>query len=73
VDLKTGEFQLLFPQFYWYNVISLPIEYHHVIKCFTWWVDEFIMPAAGDNLVNLMCFMTDFNRHSTGIQQGYNW
>jgi hypothetical protein len=24
-------------------------------------VDEFTMPAAGENLVNSTCFMTDFN------------
>jgi hypothetical protein len=29
------------------------------------------MPAAGDNLVNFRGFMTDFNRHSTGIQQAF--
>jgi hypothetical protein len=28
-------------------------------------VDEFTMPAAGENLVNFTCFMTDFNRHLT--------
>ena len=25
--------------------------------------------AAGEYLINLACFMTDFNRYSTGIQQ----
>ena len=29
------------------------------------------MPAAGEYLFNLICFMTDFNRHSTGIQQAF--
>ena len=33
-------------------------------------MDEFTLPAAGENLVNFRGFMTDFNRHSTGILIG---
>jgi hypothetical protein len=52
---------------YWFKLISLPLENHRVTKRFTRWVDQFTMPAAGENLGNFTCFMTDFNMHSTGI------
>jgi hypothetical protein len=52
---------------YRFNVIRLPIENHHVTKCFTRRVDEFTTPAAGENLVNFTRFMIDFNMHSIGI------
>jgi hypothetical protein len=53
---------------YMFKVIRLPVENNHATKHFIRRVDEFTTPAAGDNLFNFTRFMTDFIRHSTGIQ-----
>ena len=45
---------------YRFNIISLPVENHHVIKRFGW-------IYTGENLINFRGFMTDFNMHSAGI------
>ena len=54
---------------YRFNVITFPIENHHVIKRFTRWVDEFTTPASGENLVNFTRFMTDFNMHFCHLER----
>ena len=64
-----GWIYVVISSIYRLDVTSLPIENHLVIKCFTWWVDEFTRLTAGKKLVNFTRFMIDFNRHFCHLER----